>query len=287
MSRPRFGERLLVLLPVLCLPLACDSNGPSDAQPTLTSLSAGFDRTCAVDHGGLAYCWGSLGSVALAADPPCDGDACYRLQPAPLDLGFRIRDLRLASNIFGDATCVTTTGSQLYCWGALLVGYDGGFLIAAQPRAMGGPAFSSVRVASRHVCGLTAVGEAYCWGDYRVGVRGAGEPLADQFVRPDLVPNLVDGGFTFTQLALGLGNSCGLAASGAAYCWGSEVALGNPDAALTPLEQCGYTVPPPPPWPLLACTCCGRRRSRIHQYCRRAKPRLRSHFGWGGLLLGS
>jgi hypothetical protein len=75
-------------------------------------------------------------------------------------------------------------------------------------------------------------------------VRGTGEPLANEFVEPDLTPNSVAGGLTFTQLALGLGNSCGLDPAGVAYCWGSEVALGNTDVALAPEEQCGYTVPP-------------------------------------------
>lgn len=245
MSHREFRPRLLLLFPILGMAISCDGTGPSDQQhPTLTSISAGYDRTCALANGGSVYCWGSIGSAARDVDPPCQGAACYRMRPDTVALGFRVRELSLASNIFGDATCVISTGSQLYCWGYLLVGYDGGFLIAAGPQLVGGPSISSIRVASRHFCGLTAAGDTYCWGDYRGGVRGTGQPLANEFVEADLVPNRVDGGLTFTELALGLGNSCGLDAGGGAYCWGSEVALGNPEAPLTPLEQCGYTVPP-------------------------------------------
>ena len=246
MSQREFRQRLLLMFPILCAAISCDGAGPSDEQhPTLTSISAGFDRTCALVNDRSVYCWGSIGSAARsAAEPPCEGSECYRMRPDTLALGFRARELRLASNIFGDVMCLISTGSQLYCSGFLLIGQDGGLLIAAEPQILGGPSISSIRVASRHFCGLTPAGDAYCWGDYRGGVRGTGEPLANEFAEPDLVPNVVDGGLTFTELALGLGNSCGLGAAGAAYCWGSEVALGNPDASLTPVEQCGYTVPP-------------------------------------------
>jgi alpha-tubulin suppressor-like RCC1 family protein len=127
----------------------------------------------------------------------------------------------------------------------LLIGIDGGLLIGSDPQPFGADlTVTSISVASRHFCGLTPAGAAYCAGDYRGGVRGTGQPLANEFADPDLIPNQVTGGLTFTQLALGLGNSCGLDPAGAAYCWGSEVALGNPDAALAPEEDCGYTVPP-------------------------------------------
>jgi alpha-tubulin suppressor-like RCC1 family protein len=245
MRQGDFRKRLLLLFPILCLTLSCDGTAPpGEAPPTLSSISAGFDRTCALSDDGSVYCWGSLGNVAQVATPPCIGTACYRTRPELVPLPFNTRELRLASDFFGDATCVISTSYQLYCWGYLLVGFDRAFLIATTPQVIGGPTVSSVQVGSRHLCGLTPAGEAYCWGDYRVGVRGTGQPLIDEFIDPDLTPNLVAGGLTFTSLAVGLSNSCGLDASGAAYCWGSEIALGNSDAPLSTESECGYSVPP-------------------------------------------
>jgi alpha-tubulin suppressor-like RCC1 family protein len=242
--RRRGWERLFLLFPILCVGFACDGTGPSDENQPILTISAGFDRTCALSDDGSVYCWGSLGTVARVTNPPCVETGCFRMRPETVALGFRARELRVASNIFGDATCGISVGSQLYCWGFLVVGQDGGFLIATAPQLLSGPTISSIRVGSRHFCGLTPAGEAYCWGDYTGGVRGTGEPLATEFPEPDLLSNPVDGGIAFTELTVGAANSCGLDAAGAAYCWGSEVALGNPDASLTPMEQCGYMVPP-------------------------------------------
>jgi hypothetical protein len=168
-----------------------------------------------------------------------------RTRPDTTASNLRFRHLSLASNIFGSTICGASTASLGYCWGVLLIGYDGGLVIGSAPLPIGvNLPLASIHVASRHFCGLTPDGVAHCGGDYRAGVRGTGEPLANEFVEPDLTPNSVAGGLTFTQLALGLGNSCGLDPAGVAYCWGSEVALGNTDVALAPEVQCGFTVPP-------------------------------------------
>jgi alpha-tubulin suppressor-like RCC1 family protein len=230
----RFGS-LLSLIGTLCTISSCDGSAPSDRQPVLTEIAAGASSTCALTEEGAAYCWGALFDVHPQA----------RTRPDTIASDLRFRHLSLASNIFGATICAVSTSSLGYCWGTLLIGYDGGLVIGSVPQPIGvNLPLASIRVASRHFCGLNPAGAARCGGDYRAGVRGTGEPLANEFVEPDLIPNPVTGGHTFTQLALGLGNSCGLDPAGAAYCWGSEVALGNPGVALTPEEQCGYTVPP-------------------------------------------
>lgn len=223
------------MLGAVGLVLSCDSSGPSDNQPALTTVVAGSGGACGLTQPGVAYCWGDLfwggpGAATL---------------PRTLATDLRFQDLSLAPNLFGASICGVTSERQAYCWGTLLIGYDGALVIGSVPQPIGlGLPFTSIRLASRHFCGLTPAGAAHCAGDYRAGVRGTGEPLSNEFAEPDLTPNQVAGGLTFTKVALGLGNSCGLDPAGAAYCWGSEVALGNPDAALAPLEQCGYTIPP-------------------------------------------
>ena len=214
--------------------ISCESSGPSDEQPEFTQVIAGSGSTCALTPQGAAYCWGRLFAPEPGPSTP----------PDTLASSLRFQDLSLAANIFGAAICGVTTELQAYCWGTLLIGYDGGLVLGNVPQRIGaGLSFATMRLASRHFCGLTPAGAAYCGGDYRGGVRGTGQAVAE-FAAPDLSPNPVAGGLTFTDLAVGLGTSCGLDPSGAAHCWGSEVALGNPEAVLTALEECGYTVPP-------------------------------------------
>lgn len=241
----RASRHLTILLGV-CLVLACEGSGPSEEPPqTLNRIVAGFGSTCALTSQGLAYCWGGSIEDAEIIDPTCATVPCFRTRPDTLGLGLRFRELRLAPNLFGDVVCGIGTNARTYCWGFLLVGFDGGLQVAPALHPFTPvPVLQTIQVASRHFCGLTLAGEAYCWGDYRAGVRGTGQALADQSVAADLMPNRVAGGLTFTKLALGLSNSCGLDPSGAAYCWGSWVALGSAGAPLSSLEQCGFSVPP-------------------------------------------
>lgn len=70
-----------------------------------------------------------------------------------------------------------------------------------------------------HSCGLAASGAAYCWGLNQNG------QLGDGTTTDRASPVAVVGGVTFAALATGGGyglHSCGLTASGAAYCWGSN-----------------------------------------------------------------
>ena len=217
---------------ILALLVACESSGPSDNQPRITSVSAGATSTCALSEAGQAYCWGSP-----YAEPPT-----VQQRPDTVAAALRFRELKLASNTFGNAVCGVTSDDRGYCWGTLLVGYDMGMIIGETPQPFGDISLQTIAVGSRHYCGLAVGGAAYCAGDYTGGVRGTGSATGE-FPEPDLVPNQVAGGLSFTQLALGLGNSCGLS-GGQAYCWGSEVALGTTSAVLHPEEECGYTIPP-------------------------------------------
>jgi alpha-tubulin suppressor-like RCC1 family protein len=118
-------------------------------------------------------------------------------------------------------TCGLTTLGAAYCWGSNRVGQigNGAFEDATTPVAVsGGLSFIAITAGASHTCGITASGAAYCWGHGLVGQLGNGSSS----ISPVPVP--VSGGQSFTQLAAGLGSSsCGLTATGAAYCWGDGV----------------------------------------------------------------
>jgi alpha-tubulin suppressor-like RCC1 family protein len=72
-------------------------------------------------------------------------------------------------------------------------------------------------VGGGHSCGLTAAHAAFCWGN-----NGSGELGDSTFTSNPTSPVSVAGGLTFSMLYSGQNHTCGLTASGAAYCWGSN-----------------------------------------------------------------
>lgn len=90
--------------------------------------------------------------------------------------------------------------------------------------------FTEVNAADRHSCAVTRDGDIYCWGNDSTGALGDGPD------RPEIreTPTRVDRsglptGAGFASVTAGEHHTCGLASTGAAYCWGADGAapLGN------------------------------------------------------------
>jgi alpha-tubulin suppressor-like RCC1 family protein len=94
---------------------------------------------------------------------------------------------------------------------------------APQPAAP--RAFTTVSAGGSHTCRVMADGAAYCWGFN--GNAQLGEGTTAHSSSP--VPIRVAGGVRFAAVSAGYFHTCGIAAAGAAYCWGSnyEGQLGN------------------------------------------------------------
>src|SRR5438309_2214393 len=84
----------------------------------------------------------------------------------------------------------------------------------------GGLTFAALSAGDGASCGLTLTGAAYCWG-----FNSSGQ-LGDGTTTDRLTPTPVAGGLTFAAISAGnnnaTGHTCGVTASGAAYCWGSN-----------------------------------------------------------------
>jgi alpha-tubulin suppressor-like RCC1 family protein len=78
--------------------------------------------------------------------------------------------------------------------------------------------FASVSTGFAYSCGVTPTSAAWCWGGKAPGVElgelGSGSPYGT------LVPTMVTGGLSFTQISAGWLHTCGLTTNQAAYCWG-------------------------------------------------------------------
>ena len=70
-------------------------------------------------------------------------------------------------------------------------------------------------------CALTADGAAYCWGSDIHGQLGIDRPV--DHVNPErILPTPVSGNLRFSEISLSGGSACGLAITGAAFCWGGS-----------------------------------------------------------------
>lgn len=111
--------------------------------------------------------------------------------------------------------CALTPAGELYCWGIVARS------IYNVPSPFPTPTrFRDLSFGFYHLCGLNDVGEAFCTGDDSYGQLGDATPLAGSHYRRVLE------GEELRSIAAGTAYTCGLATSGAAWCWGTSTALG-------------------------------------------------------------
>jgi alpha-tubulin suppressor-like RCC1 family protein len=190
---------------------------------TFATLVAGDRNTCGLTPAGAAYCWGSnvngtLGTGLTTGPSTCAqvGGGSNPCSMVPVQVA---GGLTFASLTSSGHTCGLTPAGKAYCWGNNYSGQLGANYATSQaaPVAVdGGLTFASLSAGANHTCGLTATGAAYCWGNNYDGSVGNGSTTGS----PELAPALVVGGLNFATVAAGEQYTCGLTATGAAYCWG-------------------------------------------------------------------
>jgi hypothetical protein len=94
---------------------------------------------------------------------------------------------------------------------ALMACSGGDSLDPSPPPATG----TVMALGDRHVC-LMRQGQTLCWGAGSDGQLGIGSTPVDT------TPTALPGNIEFVALAAGRAHTCGLDASGAAFCWGSD-----------------------------------------------------------------
>jgi alpha-tubulin suppressor-like RCC1 family protein len=209
---------------------------------TFSSLSAGWEQTCARASDGSAYCWGDNSYGQLG-----NGSAASTRTPVQVAGALSFTSIG-AGVIFA---CGLTTGGAAYCWGnntagQLGIGPTSPVTCNAEPcsttpvAVSGGLTFTALSVGYWHACGLTSSGAAYCWGDNDGGQLGSvtTETCTGLGASVDCSrsPVPVATNLTFTQLPAGSFHSCGLTSGGDAYCWGDNVygQLGNATTISSP-----------------------------------------------------
>ena len=183
-----------------------------------TTISAGYQFTCALTVDGALYCWGYADAGQLASGDVlvcAIGFATNYCSAQPLAGKTSLRLAGVAAGM--QHACALTDQQRAICWGDNGQGQlgIGGFGGTYLPSPMTDARAWSQIVASGATCGIAVAGGAYCWGSNAWGLLGTGAATYSS-----TAPQLVAGAQTFRALSGKSTHTCGLTAGGAVYCWG-------------------------------------------------------------------
>jgi alpha-tubulin suppressor-like RCC1 family protein len=215
--------------------------------PAVVLLSAGTDYACMVITLGRGFCWGqdALGELAASTSTTCFDSASSSALPcatSPVAMSGGVRFTTISTG--ASVACGLNAASVAYCWGdntfgELGTGVAGGG--ATSPTKVSGAlAFTGVAAGAQHVCAVASGSRVFCWGNDQFG------QLGDTGIVSSTTPIPVDSagvGMTFASVTAGVGHTCALKASGAAYCWGDnsfgQLGTGTPPSHSTPVTVAG------------------------------------------------
>jgi len=204
---------------------------------TFARISADYSTTCGLEASGAAWCWGSNWFGELG------NGTVYQpsLPPVAVSGGHAFVDVTVGD---GSVCGLEGTGAA-YCWGNNSFGELGQGTFGGQDSVpvavVGGHAFRSIAVGSIHSCGITTDSTAWCWGSNSAG------QLGDSSTTSRSQPTAVRGGLKWIAVApagySSLEHTCGITATGAAYCWGSgsngQLGTGSNASSTVPVPVAG------------------------------------------------
>ena len=207
------------------------------------SLAGGMAHTCGLNTAGAPYCWGYNEVGQLGNGLTSDHHAPVAvILPAGVT-GF----VRIVAGL--SHNCGLTSTGAAWCWGYNVVGQlgDNSEVDRTTPVEVilpsGVTGFTTITAGSHHTCGLSSTGAVYCWGYNEFGQLGIDNNSTLYSVTPVAI-TMPDGVTGFVRIEAGEEHTCALTVTGAAYCWGWNVAsqLGND---LLPLSFIPLAVPLP------------------------------------------
>lgn len=197
-------------------------------------LATGIWHSCGLATNGEALCWGRPSQVGML-DPPIRNGGCGLPvscvdHPVRADGGRQFRQLEA-----GVVTCGIDGQERLYCWGFNGTGAvgDGSTIDRIEPVQIDVPGgVTTIAVGLRYTCAISTREVTYCWGANGNSRLGTGRP--EQILAS---PTAVLTPAPLLSLAVGSSHTCGLDASGAAWCWGlnSFGQLGTGDTTRSPV----------------------------------------------------
>jgi len=188
-------------------------------------LDAGGLMTCGRDVSDRVFCWGDNAYGEIA-----DGTTTDRLVPTRPNSAFGLTSASGLAVGGGHVCAIDAAGEVTDCWGDDRSGQAGSSI---------GTVYAFWRVAAGAVtsCGVTPRGDAVCGGGAPLGngtTTGGNEEVR--------VSDPAEGPVEWEDVSLG-GHACGLATTGAVYCWGAndlgQLGDGSTTRALAPVRVGG------------------------------------------------
>ncbi len=240
------------------------------APPVLTQVSVGYNSACAINAGGVVYCWGFNPSGQLGNGGPvtettsADSSTPVRVQ------GQTISATAVSVSQQGDFAC-GIFGGEVDCWGDDLIGQLGndpqflsspGSTVPVPVPGLGG-GVTAVSAGGTFACAVTAGQHVMCWGAYNdafppfpedVDQLGNGSSVSGPYDQDAAVPNIAGpvevtgpSGPLSGVAAVSAGNdyACALLATGTVACWGyngdGELGDGMTTDSLAPVRVTGLS----------------------------------------------
>lgn len=198
------------------------------------------DHTCAIDTGGVAWCWGLNTDGQLG-----NNSTTQALVPVAVSTSGVLAGKTLTRIAAGTSfSCALDSTGTAYCWGLNANGELGDNSTAqslvpvavSTAGVLAGKTLTEISAGATHACALDSTGVAYCWGQ-----NSSGE-LGNNSTTQSLVPVAVNtsgvlAGKTLTEITAGDGFTCALDSTGKAYCWGdaSQGQLGTGSFTSSPV----------------------------------------------------
>ncbi len=175
---------------------------------TFSTASVGGSDACALTTGGQAYCWGYNGRGVV-------GDGSFTNRDVPTAVTGGAAYTAIAAG--GSQACALTGSGAVECWGNDTSGELGDGVYPDSPiplLVLGASAYVELHIGGGAgnlglQCGRTGAGSVDCWPGAGLGPTP----------RP---PSSLPGGLTFMAFTTGGSMGCGVAAGGAAWCWGDN-----------------------------------------------------------------
>ncbi|MDF1520933.1 MAG: hypothetical protein RQ728_08965 [Brevefilum sp.] len=201
---------------------------------SVSKVSAGDGRTCAITSAGTAYCWGegSYGELGNGLDD---------YSHTPVLVSGTINWAEISTGTY--VSCGISTTGAAYCWGDNFYGElghveDPAIASSNVPVTVDtlGSNVRSISTGYAHACAVTTNNDLYCWGYNNRGQIGNGN--TDNVFAPALILSDV------ADVSVGGSHTCALMTNEGIMCWGinSDCQLG--DGTADPENCTGYQTSP-------------------------------------------
>lgn len=211
----------LIVLAVTFSPLSSDNALAVVQDDWSTKISLGGSHTCAIRNDNSLWCWGLNGDGQIGnsniQNQPCLYGAQLFCQEAK---GYAWSGIGAGS----EHTCaIRSTNKSLWCWGRNNFGQLGNGLTSEAPnntpQQIGSSAWSQVSAGDRYTCGIQTSGSLWCWGR-NLSEKKMGGHLGIGSTSNKNIPTRVGVRNTWTSVATGALQTCGIQSPGTLWCWG-------------------------------------------------------------------